>query len=64
MSGRYRWWGYLHTSGTIAVKRYHPQFGPDDLEDAFSSPFCAKVVGPFDAADRDEAERIIQEKVA
>lgn len=54
-----KWWGYLHTSGTIQVKRYHPEFGPGDIGDAHQSPFCAKVVGPFDAADRDEAVRII-----
>lgn len=50
-----KWWGYLHTSGTLQVKRYHPQFGEGDMDDAYSSPFCAKVVGPFYATSRDDA---------
>lgn len=46
------WWGYKHTSGTYQVKRY---FTPLDIEEAIESPFCAEVVGPFDATDRDDA---------
>lgn len=59
-----QWWGYLHTSGTVQLKRYHPQFGPDDMDDAFSSPFCARVVGPFNADSREQAEQIINAKLA
>lgn len=47
-----QWWGYLHTSGTYQAKRY---FGPLDIQEAEESPFCAKVVGPFLAENRDEA---------
>lgn len=50
-----QWWGYLHTSGTLHVKRYHPDFGDGDIDDAYDSPFCAKVMGPFNAPDRDAA---------
>lgn len=50
-----KWWGYLHTDGSLQAKRYHPTFGPGDIEEAFESPFCAKVVGPFEATDREDA---------
>ena len=38
------WWGYIHTNGTIQVKRY---FGPEDIREAHESPFVARVYGPF-----------------
>lgn len=47
-----QWWGYLHISGTIHVKRY---LGPLDIEEAEESDFCQRVYGPFDAIDRDDA---------
>jgi len=46
------WWGYLHISGTLQVKRY---FGPLDIQEAEESPFCEIVIGPFGADDREEA---------
>lgn len=46
------WWGYLHTAGTIQVKRY---FDHLDIEEANESPFCDIVIGPFEAFDRDDA---------
>ncbi|TAK59514.1 hypothetical protein [Methylobacter sp.] len=46
------WWAYLHTSGTVQVKRY---FSEQDCEEAYESPFCRGVVGPFAAAGRTEA---------
>jgi len=52
-----QWWGYLHTSGTYQAKRY---FEPLDIEEAEESPFCKKVVGPFDASNRDEALNIVK----
>lgn len=51
------WWGYLHTSGTLQAKRY---FGELDIQEAHESPFCKKVVGPFEASDRDEALTIVK----
>lgn len=52
------WWGYKHVSGTYQAKRY---FGIEDIEEAKDSPFCDMVVGPFMAADRDEALKIVEE---
>lgn len=46
------WWGYKHTNGSLQAKRY---FGPLDTDEARDSPFCAQVVGPFPARDREEA---------
>jgi hypothetical protein len=46
----HRWWGYLHTDGTIHVKRY---FGdPRDIEEARMSEFCIRVVPLFYASNR------------
>jgi hypothetical protein len=54
-----KWWGYVHTSGSLQAKRY---FGPEDIQEANESPFCKQVVGPFDAKDRDEALEIVKRK--
>jgi hypothetical protein len=51
------WWGYKHVSGTLQAKRY---FEPLDIIEAQESPFCAKVVGPFPAKNRDEALEIVE----
>ena len=51
------WWGYLHTSGTLQVKRY---FGREDIVEALQSPFCQKVEGPFEAENREEALEIVK----
>jgi hypothetical protein len=51
------WWGYLHTSGTLQAK---PYFEPLDIQEAQESPFCEKVVGPFQAYGRDEALLIVE----
>lgn len=54
------WWGYLHASGTLQAKRY---FDNLDIQEANESPFCVKVVGPFQANDRDEALSIVESAV-
>ena len=46
------WWGYIHTSGTIHVKRY---FSDLDIEEAYESPFIAEVFGPWECKGREEA---------
>jgi hypothetical protein len=46
------WWAYLHINGGVQVKRYLDQ---QDFDDAEESPFVLSFVGPFLAADRDEA---------
>jgi len=50
------WWGYLHTAGTIHVKRW---FGdPRDYTEAcIDNPFVARVMPPFESASREEAEK-------
>jgi len=54
------WWGYQHTSGTLQAKRY---FEPLDIQEARESPFCEIVIGPFEAENREDAIRIIKEKL-
>jgi len=46
------WWGYLHTEGTLQVKRY---FDSRDLEEAKESDFVVAVHGPWPAKNREEA---------
>lgn len=51
------WWGYLHTSGSIHIKRY---FDDGDLVEARQSPFVLRLVGPVKAASREDAEFILK----
>lgn len=53
-----KWWGYIHVNGSLQVKRY---FDKQDLEEARSSDFLESVKGPFEAEDKDEALKIMQE---
>lgn len=46
------WWGYLHTNGTVHVKRF---FDHQDIVEAGQSDFVQIAVGPFRALNRDEA---------
>jgi hypothetical protein len=52
------WWGYKHTSGTYQAKRY---FDALDISEAEESPFCEEVVGPFEARDREEALKKVED---
>ena len=54
------WWGYIHTNGSIQVKRWFDD--PLDLREARESPFVDRVYGPFEADGREEAIAIIKEK--
>ena len=56
--GKLLWWGYLHTSGTIQIKRYFSQL---DLDEADESPFVQRRYGPFEASGRDEAEAVLKQ---
>ena len=53
------WWGYLHSNGTIQVKRW---FGDhkDYTEDCAGNDFVVRVVKPFHAESREEAETEIR----
>jgi len=46
------WWGYIHTNGSIQVKRY---FEPLDLQEARESPFVQSAYGPWECEGRDDA---------
>jgi hypothetical protein len=56
------WWGYLHSNNTIQVK---PWFGDhkDYQDDCIGNPFVQQVVEPFEAKTREEAEKIIIERL-
>lgn len=56
------WWGYLHSSGTIQVKRW---FGDhkDYTTDCEGNDFVVKVVKPFEAESADAARRIITQQL-
>lgn len=55
-----QYWGYLHNSGTIHIKRYFDRL---DIVEAKESSFVERVVGPFEVESRDEAVKIINEKL-
>ena len=56
------WWGYLHLNNTIQVKRW---FGDvkDYTDDCIGNDFVQRVITPFQAENRDEALKIIINKL-
>lgn len=54
------WWGYVHENGTYQVKRF---FDREDLDDAQSSPFVDQVIQPFEALNREDALKKLEERV-
>lgn len=56
------WWGYLHSCGTIQLKRW---FGDhEDYEgDCRNNPFVQKVIKPFEANNRELAMEILTERL-
>jgi hypothetical protein len=56
------WWGYLHSNGTIQVKRW---FGDvkDYTDDCEGNDFVQQVVPPFQADTREEAVVIIRARL-
>ena len=56
------WWGYLHVSGTVQVKRW---FGDvkDYTEDCDGNEFVVRVVRPFACPTQQEAARIIRDRL-
>jgi hypothetical protein len=51
------WWGYLHSNGTIQVKRWWGNRA-DYTTDCENSPFVVSVVQPFEANSREDAMQI------
>ena len=47
-----KWWGYLHTDGSLQVKRY---FGPENIMEALGSPFVDAVAGPWECNGKEAA---------
>ena len=56
------WWGYLHSNGEPQIKRWLGDH-KDYTEDCYNNPFVLKVVPPFKADTREEAEKIIKEEL-
>lgn len=55
-----KWWGYLHSNGTVQLKRW---FGDvkDYTDDVVGNDFVKQVVAPFEAETHEEASKIIHE---
>jgi hypothetical protein len=62
MTNKNMWWGYLHSNGTVQVKRW---FGDheDYTGDCSCNPFVQQVVKPFEANTYEEAFHRIQKEV-
>lgn len=62
MTNNNMWWGYLHSNGTVQVKRW---FGDheDYTGDCIGNPFVLEVVRPFEANSHEEALKIIVERL-
>jgi hypothetical protein len=62
MSEPIKWWGYWHSSGKAILKRYFndPKDYTYDVQD---NPFVLRVVPPFEAPNRDEALKILVERL-
>jgi hypothetical protein len=54
MSNDLMWWGYLHSSGTIQVKRWFGDHA-DYTTDCEGNDLVVEVVRPFPAKSRDAA---------
>ena len=54
------WWGYMHESRNIIVKRY---FNQQDIVEALDSPFVKYISGVVYAKDRKEAVKLITEQL-
>ena len=58
MTTKIKFHGYVHTSGTLQVKRF---FSSDDID--VTSPFVAKYLPPIMANNRDDAIRWFNLKI-
>ena len=54
-----QWWGYLHSNGTIQVKRYYTGY----RQDCDESDFVVTYTNPFTANTRADALEIVMEKL-
>ncbi len=56
MSTKLEWYGYQLDTGSMHVKRY---FAHGDIREAKESDFVARVTGPFNAKNKEEAMDIL-----
>ena len=57
-----KWWGYLHSDGTVQVKSWYGDH-KDYTDDCINNPFVITVVEPFEAQTRAEALAIVRGRV-
>ena len=62
MNDKLMWWGYLHANGSIQLKRWLGDHA-DYRDDCYGNPFVKKVVPPFVAETREQAEKIIEQLI-
>jgi hypothetical protein len=55
------WYGYLHVEGNIHCKRYLNELSQGDIDEAIESDSVWQVHGPFKAANRLAALKILRE---
>jgi hypothetical protein len=55
-----KWWGYLHTEGTLHVKRC---FDQRDIDEEYKSPFVSMVAGPWECKNREEALKKLKKTI-
>jgi hypothetical protein len=58
-----QWWGYLHSNGTVQAKRFLGDHR-DYTDDYKGNDFVVDVVPPFNADSREEALKILRERLA
>jgi hypothetical protein len=63
MSNDVMWWGYLHSNGSVQLKRWSGDV-KDYTEDCEGNDFVVRVVEPFSAPDREQAECILVDRLA
>lgn len=54
MNDKLKWWGYLHSNGTIQCKRWLGDHA-DYREDCEGNDFVQRVESPFEAENREQA---------
>lgn len=59
---RPQWWGYLHANGTPQLK-YWTGDVRDYTDDCKDNPFVITVVEPFHADTREQAWRLLYQKL-
>ena len=61
-----KYWAYKHINGSIKVKSFWPNSKGNDpaIEDAYDSDFVSRVLDPYPAKDRAEAEAIAVKRLA